>query len=58
MIIFQSDKHIFEVLKLLGTMGTHMDRELRRDRPESVLITEKLLEDKALEEGQENQYSP
>ena len=38
-------------------MGTHMDKDLRRPRTELVLITEKLPEDKALEEGEEYEYN-
>ena len=60
-VLFQSDKHIIEVFKLLGTiewMGTDLEIDLRRPREELVVIIRKPLDDTALEEGEEYEYIP
>ena len=60
-VLFQSDEYITDVFILAGTtewMGNHMDLKLRIPRVEMVLIIEKLLDDKALEEGEEYEYIP
>ena len=56
---FENNEHITEGPKLVGTtkwIRTQMGIDLRRPRMELVLITEKLQEDKALQEGKEYEY--
>ena len=60
-ILCQSDEHIPEVLKLVGTtegMGTHMEIDLRRPGAELVVILGRLLEERPLKKDDEYGYFP
>ena len=59
--IFSDPEYVPEILKLIDTpqwVGTHMNLTLDRPRGEVIPITAKLLEDKALEDGEEYEYIP
>ena len=58
-VIFANPEHVPEILKLIDTpqrVGTHMNLTLDRPRREVIPIIAKLLEDKALEDGEEYEY--
>ena len=55
-VIFSDPEYVPEILKLIDTpqwVGTHMNLTLDRPREEKFPIIAKLLEDKALEDGEE-----
>ena len=61
LVIFSNPEYVPEILKLIDTpqwVSTHMNLTLDRPRREVIPITAKLLEDKALEDGQEYEYIP
>ena len=58
-VVFPDSEYVPDILKLPDTskcVGTHMNVTLDRPRVEVILIIVKLLEDKALEEGEEYVY--
>ena len=58
---FSDPEYVPEILKLIDTpkwIGTHMNLTLDRPREEIFPIIAKLLEDKALEDGEEYEYIP
>ena len=60
-VIFSDPECVPEILKLIDTpqwVGTHMNLTLDRPREEIIPIIAKLLEDKALEDGEEYEYIP
>ena len=60
-VIFSDPEYVPEIYPLIDTpqwMGTHMDLTLDRPREEIIPIIAKLLEDKALEDGEEYEYIP
>ena len=61
MQFFSDPEHVPEILKLIDTpqwVGNHMNLTLDRPRGEVIPIIAKLLEDKALEDGEEYEYIP
>ena len=60
-VIFPNSESVLDILKLADTpkwVGTHMDLTVDRPRVEITPIIAKLLEDKALEEGEEYAFIP
>ena len=60
-VIFPDSEYVPDTLKLVDTpqwVGTHMNLTLDRPMMEVIPIIAKLLEDKALEEGEEYEYIP
>ena len=60
-VIFPESQYVQDILKLIDDpqlVGTHMHLTLDRPRKEIISIVSKLLEDKALEEGEEFEYIP
>ena len=60
-VIFSDPGYVPDILRLVDTpqwVGTHMNLTLDRPRGEIISIITKLLEDKALEEGEEYAYIP
>ena len=60
-VIFSDPEYVPDIFKLVDTpqwVGTHMNLTLERPRMEVIPIIAKLLEDKALEEGEEYEYIP
>ena len=60
-VIFSDLEYVPDIPKLVDTpqwMGTHMNLTLDRIRMEVIPIIAKLLEDKALEEEEEYEYTP
>ena len=60
-VIFSDPEYVPDILKLIDTpqwVGTHMNLTWDRPRMEVIPIIAKLLEDKALEEGEEYEYIP
>ena len=58
-VIFPHSEHVPDILKLADTpkwVGTHMNLTIYRPRVEKILIIVKLLEDKALKEGEEYEF--
>ena len=58
-VIFSDPEYVPDILKLIDTaqqMGTHMNLTLDRPMMEVIPIIAMLLEDKALEEGEEYEY--
>ena len=58
---FSDPEYVPEILELIDTpqwVGTHMNLTLDRPRGEIIPIIAKLLEDKALEDGEEFEYIP
>ena len=58
-VIFSDPEYVPEILQLIDTpqwVGTHMNLTLDRPRGEIIPIIAKLLEDKALEDGEEYEY--
>ena len=60
-VIFPDSEYVPDILKLIEDpqwVGTHMHLTLDRPKKEIISIVAKLLEDKALEEGEEYEYIP
>ena len=60
-VIFSYPEYVPEILKLIDTpqwVDTHMNLTLDKPRGEIIPIIAKLLEDKALEDGEEYEYIP
>ena len=60
-VIFSDPEYVPEILKLIDTpqwVGTHMNLTLDRPRGEIIPIIAKLLEDRALEDGEEFENIP
>ena len=60
-VIFPNSESVPDILKLADTpkwVGTHMNLTVDRPRVEIIPIIAKLLEDKALEEGEEYEFIP
>ena len=60
-VIYPDSEYVPDILKLVDTpqwVGTNMNLTLERPKMEAIPIIAKLLEDKALEEGEEYQYIP
>ena len=60
-VIFPDSEYVLDILKLVDTpkwVGTHMNLTIDRPSVEVILIIIKLLEDKALEQGEEYEYIP
>ena len=60
-VIFSDPEYVPDILKLVDTpqwVGTYMNLTLDRPRMEVIPIIAKLLEEKALEEGEEYAYIP
>ena len=58
-VIFSDPGYVYDILKLIDTpqwVGTHMNLTLDRPRGGIITIITKLLEDKALEDGEEYEY--
>ena len=60
-VIFSDPEYVPDILKLIDTpqgVGTHMNLTFDRPRGGIISIITKLLEDKALEDGEEYGYIP
>ena len=60
-VIFPDSEYVPDILKLIENLqwvGTHMHLTLDRPKKEIISIIAKLLEDKALEDGEEYEYIP
>ena len=60
-VIFPDPEYVPDILRLVDTpqgVGTHMILTLDKPKMEIIPIITKLLEDKALEEGEEYEYIP
>ena len=59
-VIFPNSESVPDILKLADTpkwVGTHMNLTVDKPRVEIIPIIAKLLEDKALEEGEEYEFN-
>ena len=60
-VVFLDSEYVPDILKLADTpqwVGTHMNLTLDRPKMKAIPIIARLLEDKALQEGEEYEYIP